>query len=100
MKYSDYLAKELKNMCYTHCMFVAGGNIMHLLDSSRSKFKIIPFVHEVGAAIACEYFNEFNSRDLSNYFSGIVAFENKNKLLQRQLQSTRKIQSSPCHNPT
>ena len=63
MKYSDYLAKELKNMCYTHCMFVAGGNIMHLLDSSRSKFKMIPFVHEVGAAIACEYFNEFNSRN-------------------------------------
>ena len=23
-------------------------------------------------------FNEFNSRDLSNYFSGIIAFENKN----------------------
>ena len=23
-------------------------------------------------------FNDFNSRDLSNYFSGIIAFENKN----------------------
>ena len=67
MKYSDYLAKELKNIGYTHCMFVTGGNIMHLLDSSRSKFKMIPFVHEVGAAIACEYFNEFNSRNNINY---------------------------------
>lgn len=63
MKYSDYLARELKNNGYTHCMFVAGGNIMHLLDSSRAKFKMVPFVHEVGAAIACEYFNEFNSRN-------------------------------------
>ena len=63
MKYSDYLAKDLKQKGYTHCMFVAGGNIMHLLDSSRSHFKMIPFVHEVGAAIACEYFNEFNSRN-------------------------------------
>lgn len=63
MKYSDYLAKELKQSGYTYCMFVAGGNIMHLLDSSRSQFKMIPFVHEVGAAIACEYFNEFNFRN-------------------------------------
>lgn len=44
-------------------MFIAGGNIMHLLDSSRSHFKMIPFVHEVGATIACEYFNEFNYRN-------------------------------------
>jgi acetolactate synthase-1/2/3 large subunit len=63
MKYSNYLAKNLKLKGYTHCMFVAGGNIMHLLDSSRSQFKMIPFVHEVGAAIACEYFNEFNFRN-------------------------------------
>ena len=48
MKYSDYLAKDFKQKGYTHCMFVAGGNIMHLLDSSRSQFKMIPFVHEVG----------------------------------------------------
>ncbi len=63
MKYSDYIALHLKKKGYTHCMFVAGGNIMHLLDSSRMHFNMIPFVHEVGATIACEYFNEFNYRN-------------------------------------
>ncbi|MHA7659468.1 thiamine pyrophosphate-binding protein, partial [Mycobacterium sp. ML2] len=46
---------------YTHCFFVAGGNIMHLLDSVRTRMVCVPFVHEVGAAIATEYFNA--SRD-------------------------------------
>lgn len=31
---------------------------MHLLNSSRSRFKCVPVVHEVAAAIAVEYFNE------------------------------------------
>ena len=31
---------------------------MHLLNSCRSRFKCVPVVHEVAAAIAVEYFNE------------------------------------------
>ena len=45
-------------MGYTHCFFVAGGNVMHLIESASSRFRSIPFVHEVGAAIAADYFNE------------------------------------------
>jgi acetolactate synthase-1/2/3 large subunit len=44
-------------MGYTHCFFVAGGNIMHLLDGVRSEMECIPTVHEVAAGIATEYFN-------------------------------------------
>jgi len=42
---------------YTHCFFLAGGNIMHLLNGARTRFDTRPFVHEVGACIAAEYFN-------------------------------------------
>ena len=31
---------------------------MHLLDGARSNMKCIPFVHEMSASIAAEYFNE------------------------------------------
>lgn len=43
---------------YTHCFFVAGGGIMHLLDGARTRMTCIPVVHEVAAGIAAEYFNE------------------------------------------
>mgnify|MGYP000538263782 CR=1 FL=1 len=56
-KYSDQLTDWLVSAGYTHCFFVAGGNIMHLLDSVRTRMVCVPFVHEVGAAIAAEYFN-------------------------------------------
>jgi acetolactate synthase-1/2/3 large subunit len=56
-KYSDQLADWLVGAGYTHCFFVAGGNIMHLLDSMRTRMTCVPFVHEVGAAIGVEYFN-------------------------------------------
>jgi acetolactate synthase-1/2/3 large subunit len=55
--YSEQVCDWLIEEGYTHCFFVAGGNIMHLLNSARSKFKCIPVVHEVTAGIACEYFN-------------------------------------------
>jgi acetolactate synthase I/II/III large subunit len=58
MKYSDQLATWLFELGYTHCFFVAGGNIMHLLESCSHRFKCIPVVHEVAAGIATEYFNE------------------------------------------
>ncbi len=58
MKYSDLLADWLVSLEYTHCFFVAGGNIMHLLESCSQRMKCIPVVHEVAAGIAAEYFNE------------------------------------------
>lgn len=58
VKYSDVFVTWLREMGYTHCFYVAGGNIMHLLESASSKFTCIPVVHEVTAGIAAEYFNE------------------------------------------
>ncbi len=57
-KYSDLLADWLTELGYTHCFFVAGGNIMHLLESCSRRLICIPVVHEVAAGIAAEYFNE------------------------------------------
>ncbi len=57
-KYADLVADWLSELGYTHCFFVAGGNIMHLLSSARSRFRCVPVVHEVAAGIAVEYFNE------------------------------------------
>ena len=57
MKYSDALISWLKDSNYTHCYFVAGGNIMHLLNSARQALVCVPVVHEVAAAIATEYHN-------------------------------------------
>ena len=50
----------LKEFGYTHCFFVGGGNVMHLLESASSRFECIPVVHEVAAGIAAEYFNEIS----------------------------------------
>ena len=58
MKYADLVVEWLEAEGYTHCFFVAGGNIMHLLDGVRRRLTCIPFVHEVAAGIAAEYFNE------------------------------------------
>jgi acetolactate synthase I/II/III large subunit len=57
-KYSDQIMVWLKEEGYTHCLYLAGGGSMHLLDSASKFFKCIPFVHEASAAIATEYFNE------------------------------------------
>jgi acetolactate synthase-1/2/3 large subunit len=57
-KYSDLLADWLVSLGYTHCFFVAGGNIMHLLESCSHRLICVPVVHEVAAGIAVEYFNE------------------------------------------
>lgn len=57
MKYSDALIGWLKASGYSHCYFVAGGNIMHLLNSARQALICVPVVHEVAAAIATEYHN-------------------------------------------
>lgn len=60
-KYSDLLAQWLVDLGYTHCFFVAGGNIMHMLESCSHKLTCIPVVHEVAAGIAAEYFNELHT---------------------------------------
>jgi len=60
-KYSDVLAEWLAQLGYTHCFFVAGGNIMHLLESCSHTMTCIPVVHEVAAGIAAEYFNELHA---------------------------------------
>ncbi len=58
MKYSDLLGEWLLELGYTHCFFVAGGGIMHLLDGVRNRFECVPVVHEVTAGICAEHFNE------------------------------------------
>lgn len=58
MKYSDLLGEWLVELGYTHCFFVAGGGIMHLLDGVRNRFECIPVVHEVTAGVCAEHFNE------------------------------------------
>jgi acetolactate synthase-1/2/3 large subunit len=60
-KYSDQFVSWLEEAGYTHCFFVAGGNVMHLVESARKKFVCVPFIHEVGCTIAAEYFNETSS---------------------------------------
>ena len=36
-KYAEAVADWLVELGYTHCFFVAGGNIMHLLDGVRTR---------------------------------------------------------------
>lgn len=58
MKYSDLMARWLRDLGYTHCFYVSGGNIMHLLESFSRHQDCRPVIHEVAAGIATEYFNE------------------------------------------
>ena len=57
-KYSDSFMDWLVEAGYTHCFFVAGGNVMHLLESASSRFNCTPFINEIGASIAADAFNE------------------------------------------
>jgi acetolactate synthase-1/2/3 large subunit len=58
MKYSDHFIDLLVEDGYTTVFYVAGGNIMHLLDSCRSRLECVPVIHEMSAVIGAEYFNE------------------------------------------
>ena len=58
MKYSDCIAEWLRDLGYTHCFYVAGGNIMHLLESFSRQLDCRAVINEVAAGIAAEYFNE------------------------------------------
>lgn len=62
-KYSDDFMHWLKDAGYTHCFFVAGGNAMHLIESASYRFNCVPFIHEVGATIAADSFNEICRED-------------------------------------
>jgi acetolactate synthase-1/2/3 large subunit len=57
-KFSDTFSDVLVDLGYTHCFFVAGGNIMHLIESLSHRVKMVPVVNEVATVIAAEYFNE------------------------------------------
>lgn len=46
---------------------------MHLLDAARKRMRCIPFVHEVSAAIAAEYFNETQFRKEKRAFVMVTA---------------------------
>ena len=73
MKYSDYFVDSLVNAGYTHCFFVGGGNVMHLLESARTRMECIAVVHEVSAGIAAEYFNVANRESGKRAFALVTA---------------------------
>lgn len=73
MKYAARFLDWLVDENYTHCFFVAGGNVMHLLDAARTRFHCVPFVHEVSAGIAAEYFNEVASEGREKAFALVTA---------------------------
>jgi acetolactate synthase-1/2/3 large subunit len=58
MKYSDRFVDLLVENGYTTVFYVAGGNIMHLLNSCPTRLECIPVIHEMSAVVAAEYFNE------------------------------------------
>lgn len=60
VKYSDVLIDHLVELGYTHCFFLGGGNVMHLIESARTRMECVAVVHEVSAGIAAEYFNVAN----------------------------------------
>lgn len=71
--YADLFCDELVKQGYTHCFYLAGGNIMHLLNSVSKRFVCIPVVHEVTAGIAAEYFNEANLESEEKAFVLVTA---------------------------
>lgn len=72
-KYAVVVVDWLRDLGYTHCFFVAGGNIMHLLDAVRSRMTCVPFVHEVGAGVAAEFFNEIRGAGGERAFALVTA---------------------------
>jgi acetolactate synthase-1/2/3 large subunit len=72
-KYSDQVMLWLREMGYSHCFYVAGGNIMHLLHSAGNFMTCIPVIHEVAAGIAVEYYNEMNAEKGDRAFALVTA---------------------------
>ena len=73
MNHADQLVDWLVEEGYTRCFFVAGGNIMHLLNSARTRLDCVPVVHEVAAGIATEYFNETRPDGSGRAFALVTA---------------------------
>lgn len=73
MKYSDYLLDSLIEMGFTHCFYLSGGNILHLLESASSRFKCIAVVNEVSAVIAADYFNVASRSESQKAFVLVTA---------------------------
>jgi acetolactate synthase-1/2/3 large subunit len=71
--YSDQILLWLKQLGYTHCFYLAGGNIMHLLHSAKQSMICIPVAHEVTAGIAAEYFNELSGETGKRAFALVTA---------------------------
>ena len=46
---------------------------MHVLDAARKIMNCVPFVHEVSAAIAAEYFNEVSGQGNRKAFVLVTA---------------------------
>ena len=60
LNFSQDVCRWLIAEKYTHCFYLAGGNIMHLMNEAIKSFICVPFVSENAAVIASEYFNEFS----------------------------------------
>ena len=73
MKYSDYFIEALVEQGYTHCFFVGGGNILHLLESARIRMECVAVINEVTAGIAAEYFNVANRGTGNRAFALVTA---------------------------
>jgi len=73
VNYGDQICDLFVELNYTHCFYVAGGNIMHFLNSASKKFICVPTVHEVSAGIAAEFFNESNRESKSRAFVLVTA---------------------------
>lgn len=71
--YADQVVDWLVEEGYDTCFFLAGGNIMHLLNSARSRVTCVPVVHEVAAGIAAEYFNATRPSGAGKAFALVTA---------------------------
>jgi acetolactate synthase-1/2/3 large subunit len=62
MKLSDYVALRIEE--YVDSVFlVSGGGCIHLVDSfSRGNIKLIPTLHEQGAAICAESYSQYTNK--------------------------------------
>jgi acetolactate synthase I/II/III large subunit len=72
VNFGEQLCDELVDLGYTHCLFLAGGNVMHLVEACRTRFRMVPVVHEVSAVIGAEFFNE-TSLDGGKAFAVVTA---------------------------
>ena len=73
MKYAQAMMQWLNQLGYSHCYFVAGGNIMHLLEAARTTMTCVAVVHEVAAGIAAEVHNEARGPDVGKAFALVTA---------------------------